>query len=72
MIEQISLFLENKPGVLEEIAQVLAEKKVNTSAISIADAADFSIVRVIVGNVEKVAQLLKKKKWLSQPQKRWW
>ncbi len=45
---QISVFLENRPGRLAHLLQVLAAAEVNMRALSVADSADFGIVRLIV------------------------
>ncbi|WP_010253404.1 ACT domain-containing protein [Treponema primitia] len=47
-IKQISVFLENSSGRLGEVTKVLAEAAINIRAISIADTADFGILRLIV------------------------
>ncbi|HYA87681.1 MAG TPA: ACT domain-containing protein [Nitrospirota bacterium] len=58
-VEQISIFLENKSGRLAEITDVLAKNGVNIRALSLADTADFGILRLIVDDIEKTARLLK-------------
>jgi hypothetical protein len=47
-IKQISVFLENNAGRLGEVTGVLAKAGINIRAISIADTADFGILRLIV------------------------
>ncbi|MDR2738426.1 MAG: ACT domain-containing protein [Treponema sp.] len=47
-IKQISVFLENSAGRLGEVTKVLADADINIRAISIADTADFGILRLIV------------------------
>ncbi len=59
LVEQIAVFLENKSGRLAEITAVLAENKINIRALSVADTADFGILRLIVDNVEKAKAVLK-------------
>jgi hypothetical protein len=49
-IKQISVFLENNAGRLGEVTKTLAGAGVNIRAISIADTADFGILRLIVNN----------------------
>lgn len=49
-VRQISVFLENNAGRLGEVTRVLAEAGVNMRAISIADTADFGILRLVVDN----------------------
>lgn len=58
-VEQIAVFLENKSGRLAEITRVLAEKDINIRALSVADTADFGILRLIVDKVDKAKQVLK-------------
>ena len=47
-IEQLSIFLENKPGKLVEALETIADAGVDMRALSLADTADFGILRVIV------------------------
>jgi hypothetical protein len=57
-VEQIAVFLENKSGRLAEITSILAENDINIRALSVADTADFGILRLIVDNVEKAKSIL--------------
>ena len=47
-IKQIFVFLENKAGRLGEVTKALAQAQINIRALSIADTADFGILRLIV------------------------
>jgi hypothetical protein len=47
-IQQLSLFLENKPGHLSAICRALAEAKINIVTLSLADTQQFGILRLIV------------------------
>ena len=58
-VEQISIFLENKSGRLAEVAGVLAGAGVNIRALSLADTADFGILRLIVDQNDRAKQALK-------------
>jgi hypothetical protein len=58
-VEQISIFLENKPGGLEEVTRLLKEAEVNIRTLSMADTTDFGILRLIVNDVEKASRVLK-------------
>lgn len=58
-VEQIAVFLENKSGRLAEITAILAENDINIRALSVADTADFGILRLIVDKVEKAKAALK-------------
>ena len=60
-IRQISIFLENKPGQLSTICRDLADAGVNIATLSLADTADFGIVRMIVDDHEKAKAVLAEK-----------
>jgi hypothetical protein len=57
-IKQISVFLENTTGRLSEVTGVLARAGINLRAISIADTADFGILRLIVDKTDEAVQAL--------------
>jgi hypothetical protein len=59
-IKQISVFLENSAGRLGEVTRVLAEGGINIRAISIADTADFGILRLIVNKSDEGVNVLMK------------
>ena len=58
-VEQISVFLENKSGRLADVTEVLARADINIRALSLADTADFGILRLIVNDLEKAKGVLK-------------
>ena len=57
-IKQISVFLENTTGRLSEVTKVLAGAGINLRAISIADTADFGILRLIVDKTDAAINAL--------------
>ena len=57
-IRQISMFLENKPGQLSAVCRDLAEAGINIATLSLADTADFGIVRMIADDHEKAKAVL--------------
>ena len=59
-IKQISIFLENKPGQLASICRALAKENVNIATLSLADSADFGIVRMIVDDHVRGCEVLEK------------
>ncbi len=59
-IQQISLFLENKPGHLNAICRTLANNEINIVTLSLADTQQFGIVRLIVEEWEKARDVLEK------------
>ena len=58
-LEQISVFLETRSGRLAEITGVLARDGVNIRALSLADTADFGILRLIVDRTDLATRILK-------------
>jgi len=58
-VEQIAVFLENKSGRLAEITGILADNFINIRALSVADTADFGILRLIVDKVDAAKKVLK-------------
>jgi len=57
-IQQISLFLENKPGQLTEPCRILAKEGINIRTLSLADTQEFGILRLIVSDSGKAAGIL--------------
>ena len=57
--KQVSVFLENKLGRLNEVAQILGQAGVNISAFTVADTSDFGVLRLIVSDPEKAIAALK-------------
>lgn len=58
-VEQISIFLENKSGRLAEVTRILSAGGVNIRALSLADTADFGILRLIVNQTDTAKKILK-------------
>lgn len=61
IIQQLSIFLENKTGRLTEVTHVLGQAGINLSAFSMAESSDFGIMRVILSDPEKAQHLLTEK-----------
>ena len=59
MINQISLFLENRKGQLAEITHLLADNGIDMRAISIAETADYGILRILVDDTDRAAEILR-------------
>ena len=58
MVYQISVFLENRAGQFAEITGILAENSIDLRAISIAETADYGVLRMIVDDAQKATTLL--------------
>ena len=59
MLDQISIFVENKPGRLAAIMEVLNNASIDIRAFTIADTTDFGIVRLIANDTNKAISALK-------------
>lgn len=64
IIKQLSVFLENKSGRLTEVTEALASAHINISAFSVADTAEYGLLRLIV-NKPEAAELVLREKGLS-------
>lgn len=58
LIKQLSIFVENKPGRLVAVIDELANNNIDISAMSVADTAEYGIVRMIVSNPELAVTVL--------------
>jgi len=58
-VKQISVSLENVPGMLSQMSDYLGENGINIIAISVADTADISAIRFVASDPEKAANVLK-------------
>ena len=58
-IKQISAFVENRPGRIAEITEILASHNIDLRALSVADTTDFGILRFIVDKPDEVSALLR-------------
>ena len=58
IIKQLSIFLENVSGRLAEVTKLLAKNNINLRAMTIADTADFGILRLVVDKPEEALAAL--------------
>ena len=65
LIQQISVFVENKQGRLREVTNVLGAAGIDIRALSIADTSDFGILRMIVDKPEKAVALFKENRIMA-------
>mgnify|MGYP005842179289 CR=1 FL=1 len=64
MVKQISVFLQNRPGTLAELTKILLDNDINMRALTVADTADYGIIRIIVDDPNKTLKILKAHKYL--------
>lgn len=58
-IRQLSVFIENRTGRINEVTRILAANGVNMTAFSLAENAEFGILRMIVSDVDLAVKVLK-------------
>jgi len=63
-LNQLSVFVDNTPGALSDIAEVLANAGINLRALSIADTERFGILRMIVSDNKMATSVLKTKGYI--------
>ena len=59
LIKQLSVFLENKSGRLNEVSNILGQSGINMSAFTVADTSEFGILRLLVADHEKAYKVLR-------------
>lgn len=57
-IKQLSVFVENKAGKLLELTDILAKNNIDLRAMSVADTADYGILRLILSDIDKAKRIL--------------
>ncbi len=60
-VNQLSVFIENREGRLEQVLEALKEKNINIISLSLADSSDYGILRMIVSDPEEGKEILKEK-----------
>ena len=65
-LKQVSVFVENEPGRLEAILEVLEREKVSIRALSVSDTAEFGIVRMILDKPEEGLQALRQAEFTTR------
>ena len=59
-VKQLSVFLENKSGRINVVTKALGDNGINMHAFSMAETTDFGILRLIVSDVDKAVEVLRK------------
>lgn len=59
VVKQLAVFLENHPEALLRLTKDLVERKVNIEALSITDAVDHSVIRMVVDNAALAQTIFK-------------
>ena len=61
LIKQLSVFIENKQGRLEDVTQVLKDSNINIASFSLADTSAYGMLRMIVSDPEEGKRILNEK-----------
>jgi len=62
IIKQLSIFLENRSGRINEVTSLLGAENINIRALSLADSSDFGVMRLIVDDLDKAIACLENNK----------
>lgn len=57
VVEQIAIFIANKPGTLSEVCDALAADRINIYGLTISDTVDHAVVRMVVSDTRKALAL---------------
>ena len=60
-LNQLSVFIENREGRLDEVLETLKEENINIVSLSLADSSDYGLLRMIVSEADKAKTALKAK-----------
>lgn len=58
-VNQLSVFIENREGRLEQVLDILKQNEINIVSLSLADSSDFGLLRMIVSDPVKGKNALK-------------
>lgn len=61
ILKQISIFIENAPGRLYEVTNILGEAGINLRALSLVDKGDFGVLRLLVSDIATARRLMMEK-----------
>lgn len=60
-MKQLSIFLENREGRLEDVLSVLEEENINILSLSMADTSEYGMLRLLVSDPDKGRAALKER-----------
>ena len=64
-VKQLSVFLENKPGTLNEMTSLLSHHNINMRALCLSETKDFGIARIIVDNILEATAILREADFIA-------
>ena len=64
-VKQVSVFLENKPGTLNEMTSLLSRHNINMKALCLSETKDFGIARIIVDDILEATAILRENDFIA-------
>ena len=58
-VKQVTVFIANREGRIEKVTEILKENNINITSLSLAESADFGLLRMIVSDPNKAKEVLK-------------
>ena len=55
--QQLSIFIENKPGTLARVCDALAAEKINIYALSVSDTVDHAVIRLVLSDPRRALRI---------------
>lgn len=62
-IKQLSVFVENKTGRINDVTRILGANNINMTAFCLAESVEFGILRMVVSDPEKAVRVLKEERF---------
>ena len=59
--KQLAVFLDNRPGMLADVADTLAQAKINIYAITTSDTVDHTVIRMVVSDYRQALQVFEER-----------
>ena len=57
IVQQLAVFLENKPGALAAVCDALTLAQINIFGLTVSDTTDHSVVRMVLSNTERALRI---------------
>ena len=66
MLDQVSIYAENKKGCFQDITGLLSENGINILGSVTNDSAEYGIIRMVVSDPEKCVKVLREKDYICK------
>ena len=66
MLKQISIYAENKKGMLQSVTDILAREEINIMGSVTNDSAEYGIIRMVVSDPEKALEAISKEGYICR------